>query len=398
MNKTIRFYLIALFMLFVGAIVIEFSKPRPINWTKTYNETHRIPYGTYIFFQELNALFPQSEILQIDDTPYEYFESYFNWENANYDIEGTYMYVDEAMTVDEISANKLLDYAYMGNDIFIASSYLPQIIKDSLQLETSNTFDFTGEAEMRFANPQLEKDSIRISKGLNNIYFSELDSLSTTVLGYQRFTTEDKVNFVEISYGGGKFIIHLQPVIFTNYHLLKDNNKKFGAAVLSYLSDSDIIYDKRNKTRYDLSQSPFRFILSKPALRWAWILALISVLIFLIFNAKRRQRVIPVIKPLENTTVAFTKTIGNLYYETKDHTNIIEKKINYLFEYIRRTYFIDTSELDEKFIRALYRKSGKSEDVVRKMINQIILIRKKRILSENDLIQLNKKIEDFYKT
>ena len=73
----------------------------------------------------------------------------------------------------------------------------------------------------------------------------------------------------------------------------------------------------------------------------------------MIFNAKRKQRIVKVVKPLENTTVAFTKTIGNLYYETKDHNNLIDKKITYFLEYIRRVYYLDTQMLNEKFIKNL---------------------------------------------
>jgi len=46
MNKTIKIYIGFLFLLFVGAIAIEFSKPKPINWSQTYNEKHKISIST----------------------------------------------------------------------------------------------------------------------------------------------------------------------------------------------------------------------------------------------------------------------------------------------------------------------------------------------------------------
>src|SRR5690606_21049384 len=124
------------------------------------------------------------------------------------------------------------------------------------------------------------------------------------------------------------------------YQLLKKDNQKYAAAILSYLPDEPIFYDYHEKVGQELGSSPLRFILSKPALRAAWYLGLISLVLFMIFNAKRKQRIVKVIKPLENTTVAFTKTIGNLYYETKDHNNLIDKKITYFLEYIRRVYYL----------------------------------------------------------
>ena len=79
----------------------------------------------------------------------------------------------------------------------------------------------------------------------------------------------------------------------------------------------------------------------------------------MIFNAKRRQRVIPIIKPLPNTTVDFTKTIGNLYYQEGNHQNLIDKKIIYFLERVRNEYLIDTAVLDENFIKKLHAKTGK---------------------------------------
>lgn len=397
MTKTIKIYLLILVLLFAGAIAIEFSKPRPIDWTKTYNETHKSPYGTYIFYNELENLFPLSTVQDIQVTPYEYFEEFYDYENSVYLTSGTYMYIDELMTVDEFSAQELLDFASHGNDIFISSSYLPELLKDSLKLKMTNDFDFRGKADLYFSNDRFKSDSITISRGLNNIYFSELDSVSTTVLGFQRFSIAERINYVKVNYEAGNFYIHLQPIAFTNYNLLKKANKKYTEAVVSYLSDDTLYFDSRNKSRDALSNSPLRFILSKPALKWAWFLSLLALIVFVIFNAKRKQRVVKIIKPLENTTIAFTKTIGNLYYETKDHNNIIDKKITYFLEYIRRVYYLNTEILDEKFVKNLALKSDKNIETIKKLINTIAHLRAKSLCTEEDLLNLNRAIEDFHK-
>ena len=119
-------------------------------------------------------------------------------------------------------------------------------------------------------------------------------------------------------------------------------------------------------------------------------------MLFLIFNAKRRQRIVKEIKPHENTTVAFTKTIGNLYYETKDHNNLVEKKITYFLEYLRRVYFLDTQVLDERFTKLLIQKSGKDIEQIQQLVKSIVHLKAKPQCTEADLINLNKQIEDFY--
>jgi hypothetical protein len=186
--------------------------------------------------------------------------------------------------------------------------------------------------------------------------------------------------------------------VFTNYHLLKKDNRKYASSVLSYLNDDTIYFDSRNKFRKELGSSPMRFVLSRAALRWAWYIALLTTILFIIFNAKRRQRIVNVKEPLKNTTVDFTKTIGNLYYETKDHDNLIEKKITYFLEFIRRVYYLDTQILDDKFVKNLSLKSGKDKEDIKKLINQIVYLKAKSNCNEANLLQLNKAIEDFYTT
>ncbi|WP_405296731.1 DUF4350 domain-containing protein [Algibacter sp. Ld11] len=396
MNKTIKIYIALLVFLFAGAIAIEFSREQPINWNRTFNETDKIPYGTFIFYEQLNNLFPESHIKTIHATPYEYFDALYNFDDSIYNTSGTYMAVNNFSGLDDVSAQELLDFAAHGNDVFISSNFPSKNIQDSLGVDIKNDYSFKGKALLSFANSGFKKDSITIEKGLGNYYFTELDSASTTVLGYQKFDSIRHINYVKVEYGAGNFYLHLQPVVFTNYHLLKKNNKKYAEAALSYIANDTIHFDSVNKIGSDLGSSPLRFILKTPALRWAWYLALFALVCFMIFNAKRRQRIVKIIKPNENTTVAFTKTIGNLYYETKEHDTIIDKKITYFLEYLRREYFLDTQILDERFIKNLSLKSNKKEDTIKRLINLILQLKAKRHLEEADLLRLNKAIEAFY--
>ncbi|MEO6347176.1 MAG: DUF4350 domain-containing protein [Aquaticitalea sp.] len=397
MSKTVKIYVALLIVLFIGFAIIELSADKPIDWSKTYKEIDKIPYGTFVFYDQLPKLFPNSEIEKINVSPYEYFNDKFSWADSTYDISGTYMHIDEYVEIDGVSAQELLDFAKDGNAVFISTSYPPKKLHDSLHLETTNTYDIKGKAEFGFTNPALKNDSITIDKGLSNIYFTKLDSSTTTVLGYQKFDSIKRINFVKINLGKGSVYLHLQPIAFTNYQLLKKDNQKYAASVLSYLPDDTIYYDYHSKIGQGLGNSPLRFILSHPALKAAWYLGLISLLLFMIFNAKRKQRIVKVIKPLENTTVAFTKTIGNLYYETKDHNNLIDKKITYFLEYIRRVHYLDTQLLDERFVKNLSLKSGIDKAITKKLIDLIVYLKSKPVCTEVDLLNLNNTIEYFYK-
>ncbi len=260
MSRTLKIYVGLLVLLFVGIIAVEFSTPTPINWEKTYNETHKIPYGTFVFYEELEHLFPESKVQDIRITPFEYFDDFYSWEDSSYLTTGTYMVIDDVANIDNTSAQELLDFASFGNDIFISSNYFPERLTDSLGFDTQNDYTFKGKSEFTFTSPSFKNDSITINKGLSNIYFSKIDTLFTTVLGHQKFADSTYVNFIKTSWGDGSFYIHLQPVAFTNYQLLKNDNRKYASSVMSYLNDDTIYFDSRNKLGKELGSSPLRFV------------------------------------------------------------------------------------------------------------------------------------------
>ncbi len=140
-----------------------------------------------------------------------------------------------------------------------------------------------------------------------------------------------------------------------------------------------------------------RFIFSEPALKTAWYLFLGGMLLFIFFNVKRKQRVVPIIVPLENTTIEFTKTIGNLYFQEGNHHTAIDKKIIYLLDKIRRDYLLDTTILDDKFVQRLQHKTGKNIKDLKQLFYKINQHRKGNFESvESDLVEINTLIEKIF--
>ena len=226
MNRTIKIYIGLLIFLFGLIAFIELTRERPINWKPTYNERHKIPFGTYIFHEELEAVFPNQEFTDVRKTPYEFFDAYYDWEEDEYTTTGNFIHVAQYSEMDEISAQELLDFVSYGNTVFMSSNYFPNRLKDSLGFNTTNQYDLKGNSYFTLTNPRFKTDSITIDRGINNFHFSKLDKDLTTVLGHQTFDSIAFPNFIKVNYYQGSFLLHLQPIAFTNYNLLKKNNKK----------------------------------------------------------------------------------------------------------------------------------------------------------------------------
>ncbi len=393
MPRSLKIYIFLLVLILVGIIFADANKKKPIDWRPSYSLREKIPFGLYVFDNESKNIFNPQKITKFGETPYEFFDKNYNIEDSIYDISGTFLHIDNTFSIDDISVDELLYFVSHGNNAFLSNTQFPEKLADSLHFEITQSATFMDSVQFKVAHNQ-KTDNFYFNKEVNDVYFSKIDSTHTTVLGTQIDAQgKSHANFIRIPYRNGAFYLHLQPVAFTNYYLLKDN-AKYTQDVLGYISPKDKIYWYVNQyENQNLADSPLSYILSQPALRWAWYLGLISIIIFMIFNAKRRQRVIPIKEPLKNTTIDFTKTIGNLYYQEKDHQNIAEKKIVFLLEKIRNEYYIDTFNLDETFINRLHQKTGKDKIAIENVVRMIKKIRNQSQTTEKELITFNELLE-----
>lgn len=399
MAKSLKIYIGILVLIFIGILILDANRPKPIDWTPTFKVKDKIPFGLYVFDKESENLFENEKITKMGVTPYEFFDEQYNYYDSTYNVSGNFLFIDENFSIDNESVEELFYFADRGNNIFLSSSNFPEILQDSLQFEIDFNYSFRDSISLKVKTDKTYPNYY-FNKGINSAYFSSIDTSKTEVLGTQKMISKNKqhlitTNFIRVPYGAGNFYLHTQPIAFTNYYLLKQNYK-YAENTLSYLPYTEEIFWKTQRYENDdLNQSPMRFILSQPALKWAWWLFLMGMAIFMFFNAKRRQRVIPIITPLRNTTVDFTKTISNLYYQEGNSMNIIEKKIIFFLEKIRNEYYLDTFNLDETFCNRLHQKSGKSKDEINTLINLIKTLRNQSTATEADVIQLNSLIEKF---
>ena len=127
-------------------------------------------------------------------------------------------------------------------------------------------------------------------------------------------------------------------------------------------------------------------------------LALFAVIAFVIFEAKRKQRPIPIITAPRNESLDFIKTVGNLYYEQNDHKNISEKKIQYLLDHIRSHYHLPTNDIKSlEFLDQVATKSGKPLINIEGLFAMIEILKRKEHVHSDELRILNDKIEAFLK-
>ncbi|MCC4212574.1 DUF4350 domain-containing protein [Leeuwenhoekiella parthenopeia] len=405
MSKRYKILAGLLILFLVILVVAEASQKEPLNWYESYGKQDRIPFGTYVFYEQLSSLIEEDRLEEVKIPPYEFLMDSLN------QPKGTYFFVNSFIYNDEFETRKLLNWVAQGNTLFMASDGFSEVLEDTLNLKSDYTYDNDNLIKrplVNLSNPALRgKLPYILDKDYSVAYFNKIDTLNTTVLGVADIIRDEdstrikkpKVNFIKLPFEKGEIILSTFPQAFTNYFMLNGNNAAYTSNILSYLPKDGTVYlDMYYKNSKAVAVSPLFIILNNKYLKWSWYTLLLGALIWVIFEGKRKQRSIPVIKPLPNNTLDYTRTIAGMYLDKKENRQIATHQINHFMEYLRSTYVLATDRLNRDFIERLTAKSGKPLDMVQNTIDYIVTIRQKAELSEDELIRLNSLIENFKTT
>ncbi len=397
MKKQERKYLVVLALAFALAVAVEVFKPQPIDWTMSFEQDDRRPYGSLILFDLLPELFPGADVEAVSLPPFLALRDTTRTGSS-------YLFVTRHFAPDPAETRALVAYAARGNTVFAAAYSFDGTLADTLHLATD--FDLPAPSLTPGDTPD---DSLRINfvspavrmaqgfgykQGVAAAYFERFDTLRTTVLGVNSLGA---ANYVRVEAGAGAFYLSTVPLAFTNYYLLYGDNAGYVYRALSYLPAQAVRWDAYHKPGRNTAATPLRFVLQDAALRGAYYVLLALVLLFVAFEARRRQRVIPIIAPPQNTTLEFVITVGRLYFQHGDHANLAEKKITYFLDYVRTRLRLPTGAVDDEFLARVAERSGVPADEVRAVFACIAQVQGRAKLPEADLGRLNRLIEGFYR-
>ena len=371
-------------------VVVKLMSPKQHDWTISFAHGDKNPYGGYALNELLPSIFGE-KVTNVNKTVYE----------LNDSLPGTNLLIlASRFTAEKADADVLLAHVAKGGSVFISAQYFQGHFADTIGISTNDYFfldgDIAGQRDssmLKLVNPYLDTAAQYYFRRDNiHNYFSRFDSTQTTVLA-----TNDRNQPVTVRmvWGEGYFLFNCTPLIFTNINLLNKQNHALASSMLSTLPQQEITWTEYYQLGRQEASSPLRFILSRESLKWAYYISIFSLLLFMFFEAKRKQRVIPVIPPLTNTTLDFVQTIGTLYYQGQDHRNIAVKKIHYLKDLIRSKYWLESHQMDDRFVMTLAAKSGKELQDVQALVDAIRQIQESKAIDADKLIDFNRRMEKF---
>jgi hypothetical protein len=380
------------------AFIVLCGCGKQLNKRITLWRNDKIPYGTYYAFHNLEYLFNNADIETSDQSPVSFY--------ANNETSSAYIIVGNSVMPNEKELKAILNHAIAGNNVFISALHIGDNILDTFKLSVSHASNYYFEPDslsLSIVNPA-NNDSLSFSyPGFSlESHFTEMDSSVTNILGKDE---DGRANFVKFTYqGGGAVFLHLAPAAFTNFFLLHGKNKTYYDMAMSAIPDTvtkvrwDDYFRHHINGNNDGEKSAFSILgtfLRNEVLRWAFWLTILLFGIVYLFESKRKQRPVPEIKKLNNTSLDFVKTIGQLYYQRKDNKNLAQKMAANFLGHVRNRYNLQTSTLDKELEEKLAYKSGCPVSLVREIIEEIRMLDDQYEISDDELMAFNDKINTF---
>ncbi len=335
--------------------VMEYQMPRRFTWNPSFSHIDKQPFGCYVFDSVLSASLS---------------DGYEVTKNTLYQLRGEHrrmgvlVVAEYLYNMSETDVDNLLAMAAEGSKILLVSGGMPSCLSDTLHFDTDGYYheltlreyavrgltldtvtwvaDAVYDRKEYYLYPQLSSFEILL----------DTDSVKGRILAkntsHQHEEENDSVSYstaVAIPVGKGEVILAMTPLAFTNYGILEGNIHDYVFRLLTQMKGLPMVRTEAyTPATAQAEQSPLRYFLSQPPLRWAVILSFLTILVFMIFTAKRRQRVIPVVEEPKNRSLEFVKLIGTLYYQKGDYRDLVMKQYAYLTETIRRVLQVDLND------------------------------------------------------
>lgn len=354
--KINRSFLVFLLFFLLLVLSLEYHLPRQFVWVPTFSHTDKQPLGCALFDSLLSVSLPQDYALTR--------ETFYQLEKDSASRRGV-LVVAGLLEGSKADVDALLRMAERGDKVMLVSTNFPQLLEDTLHFYCTYSH-FTSVAFQEYlVHNYFRRDTLRWME--DDCYASHSyqvyppflvsclrskdslscgkDSLQMRPLAVK--TSTGDVLAMACPWGKGEIILVSTPLLFTNYGVTDGNTVHYLFRLLSQMGDLPIVRSEgytRDTAQKQLS--PFRYLLSHPPLRWALYLSMLTIVLFMCFTARRRQRAIPVVEAPKNRSLEFIELIGTLYFQRGNRADLVRKKYQFLTEELRREMYVDVEQLE----------------------------------------------------
>ncbi len=282
-----RKYLAILIAVTLAYLAVQVFGPVQHQWNITLNHRDKDPYGTYVLRELMPGLFPHKTVRLSNLTAYEWLDSVATPCN--------FITLTIVFNPAPEDVNALLNHVSTGAQLLIAAEYFHGIFADTLGISTGAPIVYLSETDEKKPDSMgiyIQNRIFRFHREHTRAYFTAWPSDSVEIVA---FNEENNPVFIRINKGRGAIWLSSTPLAFTNINLLHAHNADFAEHCLLHLPPEHVLWTEYYYLGRGEPSTPLRYILSTQPLAWAYYITMGSVLLFMLFSARRKQRAIPVV-------------------------------------------------------------------------------------------------------
>jgi hypothetical protein len=400
MNRAEKIILVVTLAVLALVVVLEQLTPREPDWYPTYTRYRTDPFACGLVYDRLMDLFPQG-VTTVREPIYSTAQNRLATDSIRPPVD--HIFINGGFRLDSLDLGNLLKMVEQGDDAFIAADQFGYRTMDSLRFHTQYHWEkpdslatiegirkmVRGDTDrIRFTSWPLRKSAdLQFVRGGIDHSFKNFPVDSVQVLAENQY---HEPILLRMRHGKGFLWLCTAPRAFTDYYLLKDGARGFMEGALRMLPDRPVLWDEYYKVGRAGSRTPLRYILSQPALKWAYWTAIALLFLTVFVYARRRQRAIPVVASPRNTSRDFADTIGRLYYFRGDHADIARKLTLQFKEEVRRKLRLHRTIWDAEMIEEIALRTGISEEELDHANRLMDYYTGVVYVNEDQLLKLNK--------
>lgn len=369
--------------------------PKETNWSRTYLSKNKTPFGCFAIYNLMQSAYSKS-FKTNNQTLYNL--------NELQNKKASLVIVNDNINFNKNDITSLFEFLNKGNTVFIAVNSFNGAIADTFHLRTDLDYaDYfvsidslikKNGVKIKLNASNYKKQAFAYSRIASSAYFTSFDTSRFMV---HASMGKDKACFISASVGKGRLYLMTMPDVFGNYFIVNHPNRQLAYTMLSRIKNDELIWDEYYKTYNITSYSFIKFILESDALYTAYLLIIFILILYMIFEGRRRQRAIPVVVAPTNSTLEFVNVVSHVYYNSKNHQSIAAEKIRYFYETVRKKFHTNTNQINEEFLNEVSELSGIEKKLVKQLFTYCEKLKQPEEITENELVELNRQIHNFNK-
>jgi len=338
-------------------VFIQLTAPKPVSWEYTYENSDKNPYGGWIAAEYLKRTFA-GDMKIVKSSLWT-----ITYRQDKPTSTESHVIVTNVFRPDTLAQRMILNNVYHGGTLFVAAYSIDDALASAIGVQEENpgTIDTI---TFKTLNGRM---SHGVASATFGTAFKSKDSTAWQALAY----SDTSAVLTSRSWGKGTIILCGIPSVLTNSVFLDTAKHDLPVAMFSSLPDKPIAWDEYYKPKRVTDMTVNKAIGSIPGLSLAYWILIVTGVVYLVMAGRRRQRAIPVVREVRNTSLDFVTTVGRLYFGRHDNQNLAAKLTRLFRDYVVHRLRLRIDVDDKTLAQSISSASGADINLIVDILRRV---------------------------